>query len=132
MLMGDGTALRLSEINELPDTLFAGVEMESFGYLAQRKGAAAVLSTLWPVNDRSTATLMGRFYGSLSMGKGEALRRAQVALLTGQDKPALLRRGLTPGQVPKGFTAPAFVPDSKAPCAHPFYWAPFTLLGNPR
>lgn len=26
--------------------------------------------------------------------------------------------------------APAFQPDSKAPYAHPYYWAPFFLMGN--
>jgi CHAT domain-containing protein len=25
---------------------------------------------------------------------------------------------------------PAFKPDPNAPFAHPFYWSPFTLIGN--
>ncbi|NER34951.1 MAG: CHAT domain-containing protein [Oscillatoria sp. SIO1A7] len=74
--------------------------------VAVRSGARSTLATLWSVNDRSTATLMGEFYQNLlmsereSMTKAEALRRAQLKLLR----------------------------NSKY--QHPFYWAPFVLVGN--
>ena len=164
LLLGDGTPLRMNDVNDLPDDLFAGVdlltlsacetgagmttangaELESFGYLAQRKGAAAVLSTLWSVNDASTAALMKRFYGSLGKvgpgGKAEALRLAQLALLTGKDnpvprpgKPMAEKRGPLLGNAPTKIDAPLYKPGPKAPrYEHPYYWAPFTLLGNPR
>ena len=80
-----------------------GNEIEGFGVIAQQQGAKAVLATLWPVADRSTAELMTDMYRrrqALGISKIEALRQAQQALM----------------QNPK--------------YAHPFYWAPFVLMGN--
>lgn len=66
-------------------------------------GAARVMATLWPVEDRSTATLMEQFYHELAAGapEGDALARAQRLALR---NPAT---------------------------ADPFYWAGFTLSGGP-
>jgi CHAT domain-containing protein len=76
--------------------------------VAVRSGASSTLASLWSVNDQSTALFMDAFYkhwlqdgtGSQTIGKAEALRRAQ----------ADLRRSATYN--------------------HPYYWAAFTLLGN--
>ncbi|MFN2197708.1 MAG: CHAT domain-containing protein [Anaerolineales bacterium] len=70
-------------------------------------GAASLLASLWAVDDESTAMLMEQFYGRLQAGlsRREALRAAQLYLLQA-------------GQVP-------------ARCRHPYYWAPFFLVGNP-
>jgi hypothetical protein len=38
------------------------VEVESLGVLAQRKGASAVIASLWEVADLSTSKLMQNFY----------------------------------------------------------------------
>lgn len=79
-----------------------GREIEGFGVIAQQQGAKAVLATLWPVADSSTADLMTDMYRrrqNLGLNKAEALRQAQVAMLQGK-------------------------------YAHPFYWAPFILMGN--
>ncbi|MDY6941019.1 MAG: CHAT domain-containing protein [Cyanobacteriota bacterium] len=70
---------------------------------AVKSGARSTLGTLWTVWDRSTAKLMARFYQELSVPgthKSEALRQAQLSLL----------------QQPE--------------YEHPFYWAPFVLVGN--
>jgi CHAT domain-containing protein/tetratricopeptide (TPR) repeat protein len=108
-----------------------GVEVESFGELAQRKGAAAVMATLWPVADMSTPLLMREFYrlreAHPGMMKAEALRRAQVALLTEEIKPASAGKATRDLLLPSAPTKAAFVPAS---FAHPFYWAPFILIGN--
>ena len=80
-----------------------GKEIEGFGVIAQQQGAKAVLATLWPVADQSTATLMADMYRrrqGLSLSKIEALRQAQLTL---QAQPKY---------------------------AHPYYWAPFILMGN--
>ncbi|HBL10917.1 MAG TPA: hypothetical protein DD379_05835, partial [Cyanobacteria bacterium UBA11162] len=70
--------------------------------VAVRSGARSTLATLWSVKDQSTAQLMSEFYQELSKGvrKAEALRTAQLNLL----------------KQPK--------------YEHPFYWAPFVLVGN--
>ena len=65
-------------------------------------------------------------------GKAEALRQAQLALLRGDVKPTASGdpgRGVQPitGSIPG---QPLFTPDPNAPYAHPYYWAPFILIGN--
>jgi CHAT domain-containing protein len=80
-----------------------GKEIEGFGVLAQQQGAKAVLATLWPVADASTAALMAEMYRrrqAQSLTKIEALRQAQLSLL------------------------------STRKYAHPHFWAPFILMGN--
>lgn len=71
--------------------------------LAVRSGARSILATLWSVRDESTAFLMVEFYRQLlqtKVSKAEALRQAQLALL------------------------------KTTQYNHPFYWAPFVLVGN--
>ncbi|MEO1432731.1 MAG: CHAT domain-containing protein [Cyanobacteria bacterium J06632_19] len=49
-----------------------------------KAGARSTLASLWHVNDKSTAILMGEFYRQLAntkVTKAEALRRAQIKLL---------------------------------------------------
>jgi CHAT domain-containing protein len=69
-------------------------------------GAASLVATLWAVEDRSTSDLMREFYQSLAAGetKSAALRRAQLGLL-GRDE-------VVGGR-------------------HPYFWAPFFLVGDP-
>ena len=71
--------------------------------LAVRSGTRSTLATLWSVRDQSTAELMAQFYRELTqteVNKAEALRQAQLKLL------------------------------KKPKYEHPFYWAPFVLVGN--
>lgn len=65
-------------------------------------GARSVLSTIWSINDRTTALFMERFYACLARGqdKSSALREAKLAML-------------------------------KSPHSHPYYWAGFILNGDP-
>ncbi len=64
-------------------------------------GAESVVSSLWSVNDRSTARFMTSFYGYLADGstKAEALRRAKVEMIGSRFR-------------------------------HPYYWAAFVLSGD--
>ena len=73
-----------------------------FAGAAIKARARAVLGTLWPVEDNAAKTVMQRFYAAVAAGssKGDALREAQLALL------------------------------AKPETAHPFFWAPFVLIGN--
>mgnify|MGYP005841135511 CR=1 FL=1 len=71
--------------------------------LAVRSGVRSTIATLWSVNDQSTADAMMEFYHHLTQTDGnraEALRQAQLSLLT------------------------------QRKYKHPYYWAPFVLVGN--
>jgi CHAT domain-containing protein len=71
--------------------------------VAVRSGARSTLATLWTVNDESTATFMEQFYKELftpNITRAEAVRIAQLHLLK--------------------------TPES----SHPYFWAPFILVGN--
>ena len=60
--------------------------------IAVRAGARSTLATLWAVDDESTAEFMSQFYQELEnskVTKAEALRRAQVKLLTDYEIPYL-------------------------------------------
>jgi CHAT domain-containing protein len=65
-------------------------------------GARSVLLTLWDAYDRSTAEFMETFYGHLRAGSTKA-QAAQAAMR-----------------------------DVRERYRHPFYWAPFTLIGHAR
>jgi CHAT domain-containing protein len=119
-----------------------GKEVEGFGVLAQRQGAKAVVATLWPVADASTKALMQELYRRRETHPGlpkiEALRQAQLALLHGQkpagDVVAQGKRGLIVPVADRSDSSASALPrfpwDPWAPYAHPFYWAPFILIGN--
>jgi len=155
LLLGDGTHLTLAEIKDMSQ-LFSGVdlltlsacntaigdragdgkEVESFGVIAQKKGANAVMATLWPVLDESTQLFMREFYRLHDSGpnitKGDALREAQLALLRGQLRGPVLRgNDRTPSRGTGDLARqPRFETDPNAPFAHPYFWAPFILIGN--
>jgi CHAT domain-containing protein len=110
-----------------------GLEMDSLGMVAQQKDAEAVMATLWDVNDASTSRLMSDFYTRWvhhpADGKAEALREAQLAFLH-----ANAAQGGASEASERGFKrAPAPAGEWKdIGYAHPFYWAPFVLIGNYR
>jgi CHAT domain-containing protein len=96
-----------------------GEEILGFGYQIQRTGARAAIASLWSVDDGGTQMLMTAFYKALQRGnisKAEALRQAQIALITddytnlGLDQSALL--------------------SNHQIFSRPYYWAPFILIGN--
>ncbi|MDQ3473469.1 MAG: tetratricopeptide repeat protein, partial [Acidobacteriota bacterium] len=150
--------LTLSACNTAAQQEGNGREIDGFAELAQRLGAASVMATLWPVADNSTPWLMREFYQSRQSGQGlskaEAFRRAQLALLNGTAEtkplPAGHKGAAPPIRIVIGETvgnrdgrgrgadvvyvdaenAPRFVRDAKKPFAHPYYWAPFILIGN--
>ena len=172
LLLGDGSRLTLAQIKTrlnfngvelltlsacetaLGDDSVAhhGVEVEGLGAIAQQAGAKAVLATLWPVADGSTALLMRAMYQAHKtdhLDKADALRSAQLSLLHGTGHAGVAggtgtgggaggaagasgadrsQRGLT--RVAGADPAGSFNTDPRAPFAHPFYWAPFILMGN--
>jgi CHAT domain-containing protein/tetratricopeptide (TPR) repeat protein len=145
LLLGDGSKLTLAEFADLRfdaidlvvlsacNTAVGGGhsqngrEIEGLGALVRYQGANQVLATLWPVADMTTATLMHAFYRNRYRAKlapAEALRRAQLDLLRGAiDLPAnMSMRALVDPDEDQ--TA------AKADTGHPFYWAPYILMGS--
>jgi CHAT domain-containing protein len=110
-----------------------GREIEGFGVLVQKQGAKGVLATLWSVADQSTSIFMQELYRSRQekhLTKAEALREAQLALINGNHKrPTTIKLAPSINNVTTN-KAPAFIPDPAKLYAHPFYWAPFILMGN--
>ena len=106
-----------------------GLEMDSLGMVAQQKDAEAVLATLWDVNDASTSRLMSDFYDRwmkhAADGKAEALRQAQLAFLSGPAAQAAVESDRGVKNAREAATA-----RQDAGYSHPFYWAPFVLIGN--
>jgi len=133
------------------DPSAAGAEVDSLAEVAQWRGAQAVLASLWEVADASTAALMRQFYQRrmefTDETKAEALRQAQLAMLQGRFAPSP-----PPDETPvTGPGEPPATPQDATPApqtgagrgaqieggeagpagwSHPFYWAPFVLIGN--
>ncbi len=112
-----------------------GVEIEGFGSIAQKEGAKAVMATLWSVADSSTKDFMVEFYrlyGNEGRSKAEAMRLSQLKLMYGKysAQEAADKHRADAFVAPADGSLPKFIPDPKAPFAHPFYWSPFILIGN--
>jgi CHAT domain-containing protein len=156
LLLGDGNFLTVDEMKNNPRLGFRGVELltlsacqtgmvekdssgkeiEGFGYVAQQKGAKAILATLWSVADESTQLLMSEFYrlrkDNPQMTKAAALQMAQQEMIVGKRQPATAdarKRDTVDTNLAKT-NAPAYPYDPKKPYAHPYYWSPFVLIGN--
>jgi CHAT domain-containing protein len=78
-----------------------GPEPTSLASAFSVAGAGTVISSLWPVEDQATSYMFSQFYSELAKGKGR-LQSLETA---------------------------------RAACRlkypHPYYWAAFTLQGNP-
>jgi CHAT domain-containing protein len=147
LLLGDGTHLTLDKL-KCQKSIFCGVDLLAFsacstglgttskrgreidgiGYIAETQGAKTVLATLWPVADQSTSLLMRDFYKRRQEGatKIEALRQAQLGMLNRGNNPIGQHTTRSADNVYR------FEVDRDKPYAHPYYWAPFILIGNYR
>ena len=101
-----------------------------FAGLALQAGVKSALASLWYVSDQGTLGLITEFYQQLRQApiKAEALRQAQVAMLRGQvrlEGGKLLTRG------GESFLSPELGRWGDQDLSHPFYWAGFTIVGNP-
>jgi CHAT domain-containing protein len=126
------------------DIMRASDEMLGMPLAFLQAGACTVVSTLWPVDDRVTAMLVGRFYEELAKeigvdGRGDVaavLARAQRWLrsLTGeQARRWRQERGVRELPAPQRSisTSPAPVPGSgAAPYADPYFWAGLLAYGR--
>ncbi|NET57538.1 MAG: tetratricopeptide repeat protein [Symploca sp. SIO2E6] len=145
ILFGDGTPVTIADVRNwnlnnvdlvvlsacetgLGGNLGTGAEILGLGYQMQRAGAKAAIASLWTVDDGGTQVLMNSFYEALQSNqtKAEALRLAQIALITSDDTTVGEQRGsIVARRV--GDELPTAVVNR---LNHPFYWAPFILIGN--
>jgi len=145
LLMGDGSHLTLADLRRakynfqkidlltlsacetaVSDSTSDGREVEGLATLVQRLGAKAVIATLWPVTDCSTGQFMQLFYQHRSSGlnKAAALRQSQLDFI--QNRVPMM--AVKPKQHDKG--CQLLVGDLAGEYQHPYYWAPFILMGN--
>lgn len=76
-----------------------GAALVTLAAAFSQAGSQTIVASLWRVADEATREFMVRFHGALEQGRAEALWQAQLALL------------------------------GNPRTAHPFYWAPFVLIG---
>ncbi|MFN6498686.1 MAG: CHAT domain-containing protein [Nostoc sp. DedQUE01] len=77
--------------------------------VALQAGAKSAMASLWSVGDESTANLVAEFYSKLresKMSKAQALQIAQLKLINAKETEIDIQYN------------------------HPYYWAPFILIGN--
>jgi CHAT domain-containing protein len=92
--------------------------------VAIRAGASSTVATLWSVDDQSTSQIVEQFYRKLrgaierrdGTTKAQALRQAQLTMLE--------------NDLPKAPASSASAEEESTDFSHPYYWAPFILLGN--
>ncbi|MDR1508142.1 MAG: tetratricopeptide repeat protein [Synergistaceae bacterium] len=154
LLLGDGKHLSLEEIQDgnyrfdkvdhvtlsacetaLGSGKGDGREVEGLGAVVQNQGAKSVMATLWSVADQSTGIFMARFYTLLQqegMTKAEAMRRTQAEFIDGRiektEAYATVMRGKTGTAENIGGTR-GESPQYRG-YSHPYFWAPFILMGN--
>ena len=108
-----------------------GNKQAEFGFagLTLQAGVKTALASLWSIDDAGTVALMSEFYQNLASGemKAQALRQSQIAMLQGQiylDKDRLRSARGT-------IDLPPTLIKNQYDLSHPFYWAGFSLIGNP-
>ncbi|WP_178381688.1 CHAT domain-containing protein [[Phormidium ambiguum] IAM M-71] len=146
LLLGNGAKLTIPDIQKLQglsnihlvvlsacETALGGpnaegIEISGLSYYFLNGGAKSVMASLWQVNDGSTSQLMQNFYSNLAnntndtaITKAAALRQAQLKFLrSNESADNIAQRGITTAQ------------PVKSNLSHPYYWAPFVLIGNSR
>ena len=148
LLTSDGSKITKTDINQLHDygldnlylvilsacnTATGGknsdnLEIGGISYYFMRDGGAkSVIASLWQVNDPATALMMQQFYRYLAQGKtkAEALQQVQRDFIT--EKLTLKNVKDIDRAGGRRYIEGQPAPDS---FAHPYYWAPFILIGN--
>ncbi|NJN30170.1 MAG: CHAT domain-containing protein [Synechococcales cyanobacterium RM1_1_8] len=151
LVLGDGTSMPISDVQYLRnlsnihlvvlsacETALGGRDrngLEIAGissyFLGDPSKAKAVLASLWKVNDPATSLLMADFYQQLNQTdpegrkptKAQAMQAVQLEFIRSQQtledvgKRAGIRVVGEPQNRPQSLS-------------HPYYWAPFVLIGN--
>ena len=153
LVLGNGNHMSISSIQDLQDlggvrlvVLSAcqtalggpdqdGLEIAGIAYYFLNGGVNTVMASLWSVNDASTQQLMQHLYRNLAQStaqapitRAEALRQAQLSLLQGETNGVGNAGRSIVGVTPRPSTSPAT--PTRPGLSHPYYWAPFILIGN--
>jgi CHAT domain-containing protein len=118
------TAPDIEETDTAMDKSDEGSEVEGLGSLMQILGADAVLASLWEVDDCSTELFMKTFYRqreNARLTKAESIRQAQLGFIQGDLSSRMCR---TDGKQINSRVG------TSSRFKHPYYWAPFILMGN--
>ncbi len=101
-----------------------------FAGLAVQAGTKSALASLWYVNDVGTLGLIGEFYQHLKTSaiKAEALRQAQIDMLTGK---VYLHNGKLHWPQGEVLLPPELAKTGNTNFSHPYYWAAFNMIGSP-
>ncbi len=101
-----------------------------FAGLALQSRVKSVVASLWNVSDEGTLGLMAEFYRDLKTAptKSEALRQAQIAMLKGQIRLEKGELRSSRGTIP---LPPELAGLENDDLSYPYYWAAFTVVGNP-
>lgn len=116
------SACRTAVGNEQAELGFAGLAVQS--------GVKSAMASLWVVSDEATLGLMTQFYRQLKTTpiKAEALRQAQLAMLKGNVSIKSGKLSTPQGEIP---LPPELKELSDRQLTHPYFWAAFTMIGNP-
>ncbi len=107
----DADLVTLSACNSALGQTVTGEGLVGFAHTFLRVGARSTLVSQWSVPDRATMLFMTAFYEAWRtkhMSRVQALAVAQKSLRSHQSK------------------------DGRLPYEHPYYWAPFVLVGDDR
>ena len=113
------------------ETALGNKEAEfGFAGLAMQAGVKSALASLWTISDAGTVVLMSEFYQELKSTpiKAEALRIAQLNML---QKKVYVENAQVRGSEIEVTLPPNTSEMELQNFDHPFYWAGFTIIGNP-
>ena len=101
-----------------------------FAGSAFQAGVDSTLATLWYVSDQGALGLTTEFYRQLrkTSSKSEALRQAQLAMIQGNVR---IENNQLYGSGKNISLPPELSGAGKQSFSHPYYWAAFTLVGDP-
>jgi CHAT domain-containing protein len=109
-----------------------GSDQAELGFtgLAVQTGVKTAVGSLWSVSDEGTLGLMSEFYRNLKTApiRAAALRDAQISLLKGQVTVTNSQLQFPDGsklELPTAASRPENIN-----LTHPYYWAPYTVVGN--
>ena len=116
------SACRTALGNEQAEMGFAG--------LAVQAGVKSAMGSLWYVSDEGTLGLMTSFYTQLKKApiKAEALRQAQISMIKGEVSIEGNKMHTSKEDI---LLPPELAGLGNKKLSHPYYWAAFTMIGNP-